>query len=269
MRDYPRFALVSALALIWVALSFGQESREVRKTVPLNADGRVLIDTYKGSITVTTWDKAEVDIYATIEADEEFMSRRSGEEKVRDTEIRIDNTAREVSIKSDYGHLKRHLSFWDMFDGETGTLPYVHYTIKMPKTASLKIKDYKSETNIADLKSDLDLNTYKGKVKATGIEGTVDIETYKGEIRVEYASLGKSHRYETYKGEIVIVVPRNRGFDLDADVGSKGDLRSDFVFQGHTKRRRDKTQEYRTSVNGGGPILRLETTKGTYRLRES
>ncbi len=274
MRDFLRFALVSALALIWVPLSFGQESREVRKTVPLNADGRVTIDTYKGSITVTTWEKAEVEIYAKIEADEEFMSRRAGEEKVRDTEIRIDNSAREVSIRSDYDHLKKHSSFWGIFDGDTGNLPYVHYTIKMPKTASLNVKDYKSETSVTDLKSDITLNTYKGVVKILGVEGGVNLETYKGDVRVEYVALGRSNHFETYKGEIEIVIPRKSGFELDANVSSKGDLRSDFDIQerfqsSKSRRDRHRDKEYNGTINGGGPVLRLETTKGTYRLRES
>jgi hypothetical protein len=234
----------------------------------------VTIDTYKGSITVTTWEKAEVEIYAKIEADEAFMSRRSGEEKVRDTEIRIDNSSREVSIKSDYDHLKRHSSFWGLFDDDAGNLPYVHYTIKMPRTAALKVKDYKSETSVTDLKSDISLNTYKGVVKISGVEGGVDLETYKGDVRVEYVALGRLNHFETYKGEIEIVIPRKSGFELDADVSSKGDLRSDFNVQerfqsSKSRRDRNRNKEFRGAVNGGGPVLRLETTKGTYRLRES
>lgn len=270
MRKAFPLLLLSLMSFFVLGVSFAQESREIRKTVSLNSDGRVSIDTYKGSITITTWDKAEVDIYAKIEADESALeSRRDEEEKVRDTEIRIEGSGREVRIKSDYDRLKRRRTgFWGIFDGDVGSLPFVHYTITMPKTASLKVKDYKSETSVADLKSDISLNTYKGAVNISGLEGGIDLETYKGDVRVEYVSLGRSNRFETYKGEIEIVIPRSRGFELDADISSKGSLRSDFDLQERYRSKREKKREYRELINGGGPLLRLETYKGTYRLRE-
>ncbi|MCI0562902.1 MAG: DUF4097 domain-containing protein [Nitrososphaera sp.] len=266
-----RYPFIVLALLIGASLSFAQASREVKKTVPLDVDGRVSIDTYKGSITVTTWDKKEVEIAAVIEADESgWDSRRDEEEKVQDTEIEIDGSGREVHIKSDYDKLKRrHSGFWGMFDGDTGSLPLVHYTIKMPATANLKVKDYKSESNITDVKGDIAFNTYKGEVSITGVEGKMDFETYKGDVRIAFTAFKKSNRFETYKGEIEIVLPRNTAFELDADMGKKGDLRSDFdVSESRSRYDRKRTGLYRGDINGGGPRLTLETYKGTYRLRE-
>lgn len=270
MKTLERVVFLLFCSAVSLNLVAAQTSREVKKSVPLNADGRLVIDTYKGSITITTWDRPEVDITARIEADESvWESRRDEEEKVQDTEVRIEGSGREVRLKSDYTKLRRrHRSFWDIFDGDTGTLPFVHYTLKMPRTASLKIKDYKSETNVTDVKSDISLNTYKGKVRLAGIEGGVELETYKGDVRVEYAALGKSSRFETYKGEIDITVPRGRGFELEADLSRRGSLRSDFNVEERYRSKRDRSKEYRASIHGGGPVLRLETYKGTYRLRE-
>lgn len=257
-------------AVVLSQLVAAQPSREVKKTIPLDADGRLVVDTYKGSITITTWDRAEVDISARIEADESMWeSRRDEEDKVRDTEVRIESSGREVRLKTDYTRLKRrHRSFWDIVDGDTGPLPFVHYTIKMPRTASLKIKDYKSETNVADVKSDISLYTYKGRVRLVGVEGSVDVETYKGDVRVDYAALGKFNRFETYKGDVDITLPRKSGFELEAHLSRGGSLRSDFEVEERYRSRHHRSKEYRASVNGGGPLLRLETYKGTYRLRE-
>ena len=257
-------------AVVSSQLAAAQLSREIKKTIPLDADGRLVVDTYKGSITITTWDRAEVDISARIEADKStWESRRDEEEKVRDTEVRIEGSGREVRLKTDYTRLKRQRrSFWNIFDGDTGPLPFVHYTIKMPRRASLKIKDYKSETSVADVKSDISLYTYKGKARLVRVEGSVEVETYKGDVRVDYTALGKSNRFETFKGEIDIAVPRNAGFELEADLSRRGSLRSDFDVEERYRWRRDRSKEYRASVNGGGPLLRLETYKGTYRLRE-
>jgi len=264
-----RFSVLAFLLLIVASLSFAQATREVKKSVSLAADGTLSLDTYKGSITITTWDKNEVEIVAVIEADDEMWSRGDDEAKVEDTEIRIDGSGGEVRIKSDYDKLKRRSSkLWGIFDGDTGSLPFVHYTIKMPATADLRVKDYKSESNITDVKGDITFDTYKGEVNMTGVEGAMDFETYKGDVRIAFTTFKSSNRFETYKGEIEIVVPRNSGFELDADMGDKGDLRTDFTVSERSRSRRDRSRLYQGDVNGGGPRLTLETYKGTYRLRE-
>jgi len=271
MNHSIRFSVLAFLLLIVASLSFAQASREVKKSVSLAADGTLSLDTYKGSITITTWDKNEVEIVAVIEADDQMWSRRDDEEKVEDTEIRIDGSGGEVRIKTDYDKLKSHKSsFWDIFEGDVGALPFVHYTIKMPATADLRVKDYKSESNITDVKGDITFDTYKGEVNMTGVEGAMDFETYKGDVRIAFTTFKSSNRFETYKGEIEIVLPRSTAFELDADVGKKGDFRSDFSLPDRFRSRYDRhdSGRYRGDVNGGGPRLTLETYKGTYRLRE-
>ncbi|MEX1140396.1 MAG: DUF4097 family beta strand repeat-containing protein [Bacteroidota bacterium] len=244
-------------------LSFSQDTREVRKTVPLNRDGRVSIDTYKGSVKVETWEKSEVEIVATIEAEE---WGRYSDDKVRETEIKISDSPGSVRIQTDYdGIRKRSGSFWGIFDGDSGSLPYVHYMIKMPSTASLRIKDYKSDIDVKNLAARFDLNTYKGRVDVTGLAGGLDLETYKGTCRVEFASFPSASSFETYKGDIDLVLPRSTGFTLDADLGRKGDFDSDFSFAS-SKSRSKKRSSYDGDVNGGGPTLRLRTDKGNFRV---
>lgn len=255
-------ALLAFLPLMLVANA--QESREVNKTVPLAKDGQVSIDTYKGSINVDTWDRAEVSINARIESD---GWGRYEDEKVRDTDIRIDASPTSVSIETDYKKLeRRHSSFWDIFDGEFGNRPSVHYTIKMPATAKLRIKDYKSETTVNNLKADMVLNTYKGDVDIRSLSGGLDLETYKGECKVDFVAMSSESRFETYKGEIRISFSSKAGFTLDADVGRHGDFHSDFEFASSTSNRKNRDSWYTGDVNGGGPKLRIRTDKGEFRL---
>ena len=252
---------VSALFLAVCVLS-AQETREIKKTVALAKDGQVTIDTYKGSVKVETWDKAEVDIVATIEAD---GWDRYAEEKVGDTEVRIREVPGSVRITTDYDRVKKHSSgFFDWFDGNTGNLPFVHYSVRIPSTARLKIKDYKSEIDVRNLHADLDLNTYKGSVEISGMNGGVELETYKGTCRVEFASFASPSSFGTSKGEINLVLPKSASFDLDAELGRKGDFDSDFTTVTSSRSRR--RAEYSGPVNGGGPALRLRTDKGEFRL---
>ncbi|MBI3697427.1 MAG: hypothetical protein HY238_21660 [Acidobacteria bacterium] len=199
MRHATRWlcaALVLGAAVF--AAPVDPRTKEVRKTVDLNPDGQVAIDTYKGSITVKAWDNSRVEIYARVEPD---GTARDWKEKIEATEIRIDDSPDSVRIKTDYEKVKqlsrRRLS---LFDWEDGTLPLVHYTIQMPRTARLRIKDYKSKTEIGSLRSEVDVDTYKGEVRISDLDGSLSLNTYKGEARVRFANLARRSRFETYKG---------------------------------------------------------------------
>jgi len=257
---------VMLVAAFCVLSAKAQEIKEVRKSGSLNADGRVHIDTYKGSITITTWDKAEIDIYAKVEPD---GYDRYSEEKVQDTELRIDLRSSEARIKTDYDRAKRHdRGFWGLFGGNSGSLPFVHYTIKMPRTARLVIKDYKSNTSVSDLRSDAEVETYKGRVEIRNLDGSLVLETYKGEVWVDFTNLARRSRFDTYKGEIDITLPKGKGFDVDADIGRRADFDSDFNLKERYRSSRRRDYDIRASINGGGPVLRLTTDKGRIRLRE-
>ena len=258
-----------AVLLLFATESRSQDSREIDKTVALKTNGELIIDTYKGSITITTWDKAQVGIHAKIEADEEFDSKYAAE-KVKDTEIRVDESDGRVKIKTDYDNVREHSrGFWSLFDDVSGSLPFVHYTITMPRTANLRIKDYKSQTSVTELSAAIDINTYKGEVAISKIAGSLKLETYKGEVNVSFAKLSEKCRFETYKGKLKIVLPKNTGFDLDADLGSRADFNSDFDVELRTHGKHRRNADFRGPVNGGGTSIIVKSEKGTIDLRQS
>lgn len=251
--------IVASCALS-AAVAFAEEVREFHKELSLDPLGRVSIETYKGSITVSTWEKPRVEIHARVVPDETGQDQA---EKVRKTEVRIEGSGSSVRIESDYDRAKKWgFAFW----GNDGTLPFVHYTIRMPRSAKLEIEDYKSRIRIAALDGDLKLNTYKGRVDLEGVRG-VELESYKGEVRAAFSSFDRESEFETYKGDISVEMPPNARFDLDAEIGRRGDLNLGFDLatrEGHRLGR----DRYRGSVNGGGPRLRLQTYKGSLSVRK-
>lgn len=245
------------------SFAVAQSHREIQKTVPLTLDGRLFVDTYKGSVKLDTWDKPEVEIHARIEADD--WDER-GDEKVRDTEILIDGSSGSVRIKTDYSKVRRRSrGFFGFLDGDTGNLPFVHYRITMPATASLKIKDYKSDLTVNNLESRADLYTYKGTVEVKNLKGGVDLETYKGKCEIEFSDLEESS-LETYKGKIAVMIPRGEGFSVDADLGRRVDLDSDFELISRSTRRSRHEERFRGSIHGGGPTVKMKSYKGTFKL---
>jgi hypothetical protein len=169
-----------------------------------------------------------------------------------------------VRIESDYDRVHRS-GFLGLFGGDE-TMPFVRYTIQLPKTARLAVKDYKSQTRIAGLGGALDLKTYKGDVEIADMDGPVQLETYKGEVRAVFSRLAESE-FETYKGRIEIALPPPAAFDLDADLGRRGGLDCDFELVTKASGWSSRDQRRRGSVNGGGPALKLQTYKGSFRIR--
>jgi DUF4097 and DUF4098 domain-containing protein YvlB len=254
---------LAAAVFSLAASAQASDIKEVHKTVALDRNGRLSLNTYKGSVTVTTWDRPEAKIDARIEADGDYREDR---EKVQWTEVRITGGGASVDVKSDYDGVKRHeRSFLGLFELDHGSLPFVHYTIQMPATALLDIRDYKSDTRVTDLKADLHLHTYKGIARVVNLDGAARIDTYKGDVRVEFARFTRASRFETHKGEVELRLPKDSRFELDADAGRRGDIDSDFATM--TRASHSRAERMSGPVNGGGPELRLTTYKGTLRLR--
>ena len=271
---YRYFTVLCILA--WSVPAIAQPTKSVKETVDLASNGRVSIDTYKGTIDVKTWDRDEVQIDALIEADQH-------EDLVDLTDIEIYTTDRGVAIETDYDRAKKSKLRRDIFNSSNMSLPFVHYTVRMPKTAELHIKDYKSDTDIVGLQADLSFETYKGKavleditgdltvdtykgiVMIDELEGSLRAETYKGEITAVFEDFDGRSRVDTYRGEIRLILPEDAGFELEADLGKRGDLDSEFKLA--DMRRSDKRIE--GIANGGGPKLDVETYRGHIELRSS
>jgi len=265
MRTAWTGAGLTAVLLSVAVAAQAADTKEVHRTLSLDRDGRVSIDTYKGTVTVTTWDRPEVRVDAFIEPDGDDRESR---EKVRWTEVRISGGGSSIEIKSDYDEVKHHeRGFLGIFGVDAGPLPFVRYTIQMPATARLEIHDYKSGINVSNLKADLKLHTYKGTVKVVSLDGAARVDTYKGDVRVEFARFTRASRFDTHKGEIDVRLSKESHFELDADTGRRGDIESDFAVT--TRAGRSRHARAAGAVNGGGPELRMTTYKGTLRLKSS
>ena len=266
MRTSAVRAGLTAFALL---VSFGaqaSDTKEVHRTMTLGRDGRVAINAYKGTITVTTWDKPEVRVDAVIEPDGDCRESR---DKVQWTQVQIRESAGSVAIKSDYDEVKHHSrGFLGLFDIETGALPFVRYTIQMPATARLEIVDYKSDITVSNLRADLRLHTYKGNARVANLDGAARVDTYQGDVRVEFARFSSASRFDTHKGEIAVRLPKDSRFELDAESGRRGDIQSDFAMTTHAGRF-SRAARASGAVNGGGPELRLTTYKGTLKVQSS
>jgi hypothetical protein len=232
------------------ALVLASDVKDFQRTVPLDAKGRFSLDTYKGSIRITAWDQPQAEIRAHIVTDPGWQSQ-----PVEDVDIRVDNSGGSVRVKTEY---RTHFSFFE------GSLPLVHYTIRVPRGASLSIKDYKSESEISAVEGDVEFETYKGTARLEGLRGALQLNTYKGDVRAVFAAFSNRSHLDTYKGTIDVSIPHSAAFEIQASLERHADFVCDFP---RTIRTTRHESEFHSAVNGGGPALRVTSYRGTIRLR--
>ncbi len=218
-------------------------TKVLEKTLSLAADGRLAIDTYKGRVAVTTWDRDEASIRAVVTPD---GNCDRAAELVEKTRVRIEGGGREVRVSSDYDDLPKT---WFSFRSDCSSRPFVEYEIRLPRGAELELKDYKSRISVDGLGGDVAIDSYKGVARLSRLSGRLDVKTYKGDVRAELDRVAGDLRFDTYKGEIDVVLPRGARVDLRDAVGRRGRLVAE-------------VDDARS-----GPRVTAETYKGTIRLR--
>jgi hypothetical protein len=238
-----------------------QDFKEIEKTLKLDKDGKVTIETYKGEIIIETWDKPEVHVYAKMVPDDyDGLKGTSPQKQLSSVQVEIGSEANSVRIESKY---KKDNSWFG-----SDIRAFVNYKIQMPKTALLKISDYKSETNISGIQSSINFETYKGEVKIIDLSGAIDLTTYKGEVEVNFAKLSGNSSFETYKGEISLSLPKSSAFSIDGEFGKKADFHSTFHIDKDSYKHGHDDYNIRKDINDGGPTINLSSEKGKIELLE-
>ncbi|MFQ5569843.1 MAG: DUF4097 family beta strand repeat-containing protein [Rhodothermales bacterium] len=255
------FTMLSGLFLVGALITTtaqAQHEKTLRFTEKLDENGTLAVGNHKGSITVTTWERKEVEVAVRVVAD-------GDEEMVEGTEVNVYRSGRTLHLETDYENARRsQKKLFGLISTDGYSSPFVHYEIQMPRTARLDIDDHKSDIHVADLDADLRIDTHKGVVEVDNLDGALRLDTHKGTVRVRFSHLAGSSTIETYKGDVTLMLPPDAGFDLYADLGRRGDLDTDFSLRGV---RHWDDEAYRATVNGGGPRLRLDTYKGSIALR--
>ena len=298
-------AIVGMALLVLAAAAQGGSDKEFKQTVDLAAGGRLTLETFKGSIELTSWNQNKVEIVARIEPGDDVSSEYA-QRSVEATEIEVRSDGRSLSIRSDYKDVPcREDGDWGWgFGNCSKTLPYVHYQIKAPRNLSIRLEDHKSDIDISGFDGDLDLDTHKGTVKLAdltseirldthkgrveasglsgdirlnthrgrmrlaGLRGRVRVETHRGEISIDALEIDGSSRLETHRGHIVLSLPESQGFNVRGEIGRRADFDSDFDITLRAFGRRDRNRDrIEGTVNGGGPEIYINTYRGEIRLR--
>jgi DUF4097 and DUF4098 domain-containing protein YvlB len=157
-KTMKRAALV--LATILAGPSWALAQTPVDKSLPAAADGKVTIENMSGSVKVTGWDKAEVQVKGTI-----------GD----GGELSFDGSAKQIAIEveAEHGNPMGLKSDLEVF---------------VPAGSSVSIEGFQATISIAGVTGSVSAETVNGSITQTGAAKSVELQSVNGAIDVTKAT---------------------------------------------------------------------------------
>ncbi len=233
------------------------EVKEFRKTVPLKPDALLSIESGPGSLEITGSDQPNAEIYAKIEMQPEMFKSKYA---VQDTQIKVTESGGDtVQIRADFSKIQQ--SSWSMFTGGS-VRPDVHFKIRMPRTARVRITAHRADTRVQDMRGEIELETSRATVKMNGIAGPVRLRAMRADVELRAASPAGPSRIESFRGTVQVFLPAKAKFSIEPDGRDNSGVTNDF---GKTPA---ETVEGLAKVNGGGPIYRVTSHRGSVAFKK-
>ena len=139
-------------------------ARTVSNTVALAADGEVTVNNHEGRITVTTWDRDQVRYEAEImPTDEDPTAEKvTIQSRTANDRLRLATEHEEGDDESKAFGFDEDGFRWGGID-----IPTVRYTIRMPRSAALRIDDHESTIDVTGLAGRLQIDSHEGPITVT------------------------------------------------------------------------------------------------------
>jgi Putative adhesin len=277
---FATLALLSISSLAFAADGTFDKTLSVSGPVTLN------VSTGSGYIHVSPGSDAQVHIIGHVHASHSWMGGDNNADQVVKEIVAnppIDQTGSIVRV----GKMK-----------ESWHNVAVDYEITAPKTTQLTGASGSGDLRIQGILGSVKLDTGSGSISVTGSGGSLNLETGSGDIHADQAAPGDV-RVQTGSGSIhignvqgtlkagtgsgdieaggkpvsewkletgsgnVTIAANNASFSVDASTGS-GSVHSDLpmMVDGDLSK-----QHVKGKINGGGPVVRIETGSGSITLR--
>jgi DUF4097 and DUF4098 domain-containing protein YvlB len=157
-KTMKRAALV--LATVLAGSAWASAQTPVDKSHPAAADGKVSIENMSGSVKVTGWDRAEVQVKGTVGKGGELSFDGSGKETTIEVEAEFGNP---MGIKSDL-------------------------EVFVPAGSSVSIEGFQATISVAGVTGSVTAETVNGSISQTGNAKGVELQSVNGAIDVTKAT---------------------------------------------------------------------------------
>ena len=281
--------------------SFGRYSKDFHYSYPLKSGGRISVESFNGSVELSSWDQETVDVSGT-----KYGPTQEAADAVK---VDVDNSPDSVSIRvvrpserrGNWGarfaiKLPRR-ALIDMIKTSNGAIRVADGTgpshlrtsngaIRVQGlTGGIEAQTSNGAVELVDVDGDVTARTSNGRIHADNLKGALQATTSNGGITATLASgvSGRPLRLDTSNGPVDLTLPEK--FDNDVRVGtsnghitlhmpgavnarivartSNSSISSDF----EVRMQGEFNKNHMDGVIGtGGPLLDLNTSNGGIRL---
>jgi DUF4097 and DUF4098 domain-containing protein YvlB len=261
-RILPDIKFLLLLLFLGTIVAFSQTLEEVfTRTIPFKSEGLISLENMNGNIEIEGWDKEE--FYLEAEKRVKADNHRDAEEVMAQVEIVVDEGVDEISIRTRVP--QKSGGFWDWIFGDHISVS-INYMLRLPQKCHLRIDNTNGSIEIENVEGVIHLETTNGKIRAREIGGKVEAFTTNGSIRSDITAIAADGDIQltTTNGNIQISLSPNAAFDLRART-TNGTINTDFPVNISGKFIGSRVSGL---VNGGGPLVYLETTNGNIDVEE-
>ncbi len=279
--------------------SYSGEGKTYEKSYSVSPGEKLVVDADEGEILITGTDKQEVSVRVTIRGTDQQVKRftvnswqDAGIVKVEgrsprrywnffgnnnpDVRFEIDVPKEfNASLQTAGGNIVV-MNLKGTLDGETSggdlELTQLDGTVRMStsggnvslKTATGEFRVSTSGGNIdgEDVIGPVNCRTSGGNIELRNVDGQIYASTSGGDIRASLKD-NKGIECSTSGGNVRVRLPKTIAADLNAEA-SGGDVNCDFSFNGTHREGKMKGK-----INGGGNLIKLETSGGEISLTEA
>jgi len=279
--------------------NFQRFTRDFHYSYPMNADGRLSVETFNGSIEISGWDQNTVDISGT--------KYGPTQEAADNLNVGIDNTPGDISIRvarpSDWhGNLgarfaikvprKALLDRIVTTNGAIRTLDGTGPSRMKTSNGAIHIEGLNGRVDaqtsngsidLTDIAGDATVHTSNGRIHVEGVQGALDATTSNGGVTADLEHVDRPVRVGTSNGGVDLTLPASYTSEIRVNTSNAGiTLHLPAQINAHVVARTTNSSvstdfEVRTvgelsknrldgTIGSGGPLIDLNTSNCGIRL---
>jgi DUF4097 and DUF4098 domain-containing protein YvlB len=238
--------LGSLMAVTLAVTAAAQVTEEFHRTVPLSSDGRVSLENINGNVTVTGWERNEVQIDA--------VKKANDQQKLTEARIEVDASSDSVRIKTKYP------------EHRTNNNPAtVTYELHVPRLARLDHMDLvNGSLTVSQVSGEINGELVNGKTDIRDLSGRLNISAVNGTITASFRTLDnvKEIRLKSVNGAINLGLPASPNAEVSVSTVNGG-ISTDYPLQVKGK---FMGHHLDGTLGSGGTQIEISNVNGSVRI---
>jgi DUF4097 and DUF4098 domain-containing protein YvlB len=270
------------------------DSTDLSQSFQAGPGGKLTLNVDRGSVQITATDENTVTVHLTRRVT--GASDSEAAQILKDEQVVLSQEANEISITAENPPELQHMSLFSHPNLDA------QYEITVPRRFEAQVETSGGEINVSgiqgstgcktsggriicnEITGDVNARTMGGDVQATGCKGRIDLATMGGSIIIDGFSGASVHattsggsvsanfdaaptedsELKTSGGNIAVQLPDNAALQLEGQTFA-GSEKSDFPVEIQDQFGNGTLSG---AINGGGPMLRMNTSAGNLEVRK-